>query len=61
MFLSLNCICPVSMLTPDNSMNFGSGAVGKVASDCVGGPTEESKEGCVTTSLGIVISLVFLM
>ena len=44
------------MLTPDNSVNFGCGAVGKAASDCVGGPTEESKEGSVTTTLGVVIS-----
>ena len=46
-------------------MNFGCGAVGKAESDCVGGPTgeskEESKEGSVTTTLGVVISIVFLM
>ena len=60
-FVSLNCICPVSLLTPGNSMNFGCGAVGKAASDCVGGPTGKSKEGFVTTTLGVVISLVFLM
>ena len=41
-------------------MKFGCGAVGKAASDCVGGPTGESKEGYVTTSLGVVISPVFL-
>ena len=41
-FLSLNCICPLSVLTPGNSMNFGCEAVGKAASDCVGGPTGES-------------------
>ena len=61
MFLSLNCICPLSVLTPGNSMNFGCGAVGKAASDCVVRPTGESKEGYVTTTLGVVISLVFLM
>ena len=44
-----------------NSMDFGCGAVGKAASDCVGGPTGKSKEGFVTTTLGVVISLVFLM
>ena len=60
-FLLLNCICPVSLLTPSNSMDFGCGAVGKAASDCVGGPTGKSKEGFVTTTLGVVISLVFLM
>ena len=60
-FMSLNCICLVSLLTTGNSMNFGCGAVGKAASDCVGGPTGESKEGSVTTTLGVVISLVFLM
>ena len=43
-----------------NSMDFGCGAVGKAASDCVGGPTGKSKEGFVTTTLGVVISLVFL-
>ena len=42
-------------------MDFGCGAVGKAASDCVGGPTGKSKEGFVTTTLGVVISLVFLM
>ena len=42
-FMSLNCICPVSLLTTSNSMNLGCGAVGKAASDCVGGLTGESK------------------
>ena len=60
-FMSLNFICPVSMLTPGTSMNFGCGAVGKAISYCVEGPTGESKEGYVTTSLGVVISLLFLM
>ena len=62
-FMSLNCICLVSLLTPGNSMNFGCGAVGKavLASDCVVGPPGDSKEGSVTTTLGIVISPVFLM
>ena len=60
-FMSLNCVCPVSLLTPGNSMNFGCGAVGKTASDFGGGPTGKSKEGSVTTTLGVVISLVFLM
>ena len=42
-FMSLNCICPVSLLTTSNYMNLGCGAVGKAASDCVGGLTGESK------------------
>ena len=44
-FMSLNCICPVSMLTPGNSMNFGRGAVGKAASDFVGGSQDSLKKG----------------
>ena len=60
-FMSLNCICPVSLLTPGNSMDFGCREVGKAASDRVGGPTGESKEGPVAMTLGVVISLVFLM
>ena len=47
-FMSLHCICPVSLLTPGNSINFGCGAVGKAASDCMGGPTGDFKEGSVT-------------
>ena len=46
--MSLHCICPVSLLTPGNSINFGCGAVGKAASDCMGGPTGDFKEGSVT-------------
>ena len=42
-------------------MNFGCEADGKAASDCVGGPTGDSKEGFVTTTLGVAISPVFLM
>ena len=44
-FMSLIFICPVSMLTPGTSMNFGCGAVGKAASDFVGGPQESLKKG----------------
>ena len=43
-FMSLNFICLVSMLTPGTSMNFGCGAVGKAASDFVGGPQESLKK-----------------
>ena len=42
-------------------MDFGCGAVDMAASDCVGGPTGRSNEGSVTTTLGFVISLVFLI
>ena len=42
-------------------MDSGYGAIGKAAPDCVGGPTGKSKERSVTTTLGVVISLVFLM
>ena len=43
--MSLNCICPVLMLTPGNSMNFDRGAVGKAASDFVDGSQESLKKG----------------
>ena len=42
-------------------MDFGCGAVDMAASDCVGGPTGRSNEGSVTTTLGFIISLVFLI
>ena len=59
--MSLHCIYPVSSLTPGISVDFGCRAVGKAASDCVGGPIGKSKEGSVTMTLGVVISLFFLM
>ena len=51
--MSLHCICPVSLLTPGNSVDFGCRAVGKAASDCVGGPIGKSKEGSVTMPLAL--------